>query len=106
MPLLVHLDRVNAAILALVVELPNGVLKGLVDLADAMAQNIGEPNQDGQLNAAGLELVYQPLQVDGLLRVLVGMDRDVAELVDAKIALAPVLDAVGIDGILNLPLLD
>ena len=35
--------------------------------------------------------------------VLVGMDGDVAELVDAEVALAPVADAVGLEGVLEFP---
>ena len=50
-----------------------------------------------------LELIDEVLQVDGRGRVLVGVDGDVAELVDAEVALAPVPDAVGLDGVLDLP---
>ena len=65
-----------------------------MDLADAVAEDVGEAEQDRQLNAAGLELIDQFLEVDGLFGVLVGVDGDVAVLVDAEVALAPVADAV------------
>ena len=35
--------------------------------------------------------------------VLVRVDGDVAELVDPEVALAPVLDAVGLEGVVELP---
>ena len=76
-----------------------------MDLADAMAEDVGEAEQDRQLDAAGLELVDEFLEVDRLLGRLVGMDGDVAGLVDAEVALAPVADAVEFEGVVDLPLL-
>ena len=67
-PLLVHLDRVDAAVVALVVVLLDGGLEGVVDLADAVAQDVGEAEQDRQLDAAGLQLIDQLLEVDRLGR--------------------------------------
>ena len=99
MPLLVHLDRVNAAVLALIVVLAVGVLKRLVNLADAVAENVGETEQNWQLDAAGLELIDEFLQIDGVAGALVGVDGDVTGLVNAEVALAPVANAVGLDGI-------
>ena len=80
------------------------LLEGVVDLADAVAEDVGEAEQDRQLDAAGLQLIDQVLEVDGLLGALVGMDGDVAGLVDAEVAFAPVADAVGFDGVADLPL--
>ena len=42
------------------------VLEGLVDLADAMAEDVGEAEQDRQLDAALPQLIHEFLQVDGL----------------------------------------
>ena len=39
-----------------------------MDLADAVAEDVGEAEQDRQLDAACLELIDQVLQVDGLRR--------------------------------------
>src|SRR5207244_3295382 len=44
------------------------------------------------------------LQVDGLTGILAGVDGDVSDLVDAKVALTPVADAIGFHRVLNLPL--
>ena len=64
-PLLIDLDRVDAAVLAAVAVLLNRSLKGGVNLADAVAEDVGEPQEDRKLDAAGLELVDQFFQVDG-----------------------------------------
>ncbi len=58
------------------------VLKASCDLADAMAEDVGEAQQDRQLNAARLQIVDQLLQIDGLVGLLVRVDGDVAGLVD------------------------
>ena len=79
------------------------VREGVVDLADAMAEDVGEAEQDRQLDAARLELVDELLEVDRLFGPLVRMDGDVPRLVDAEVALAPVADAVGLEGIFDLP---
>ncbi len=103
LPLLIHLDRIDAAILSLVFILANGRLEGVLDLADAMAEDIREPQQDRQLNAALLELIDQLFQVDRLARDLVGMNRDVPGSIDTEIAFPPVTNAISFDRILNLP---
>ncbi len=74
-----------------------------MDLADAVAQDVGEAQEDGQLDAAGLQLVDHFLEIDGLVGPLVRMDGDVTRLVDSEISLPPVADAVHLDGVLNLP---
>src|SRR5207253_8708130 len=103
-PLLVHLDRVDAAVLAGVAVLGHGRLERLGDLADAVPQDVGEPQEDGELNAAELELIDEVFQVDGVVGPLVGVDGDVAAGVDSEIALPPAVDAVHLDGVLDLPL--
>ena len=78
-------------------------MEGVVDLADAVAQDVGEAQQQRQLDAAGLQLIDDFLEVDGLVGALVRVDGDVAEFVDAEIPLAPKADAVGLDGVLDFP---
>ena len=104
--LLVDLDRIDADVVAGVVVFGDGGFEGFVNFADAMAQDIGEAQQDRQLNAAVLQLVDERLQVDGLVGAFVGMDRDMALVVDAEVPLAPVLDFVDIKGVLDFPLVD
>src|SRR5262249_33949183 len=74
-------------------------------LAHAVAQDVREAQQDGQLDAACLEVIDQVLEVDGLVGAFAGLDGDVPALVDGEVALAPVLHAVHLDGVLNLPFL-
>ncbi len=68
-----------------------------------MAQDVGEAEEDGELDAAHLELIDEFLQVDGVIGPFVGMDGDVAELVDVEVAFAPAMDAVHFDGVSNFP---
>ncbi len=103
-PLLVHLDGIDAAVIAAKVEFGNGGAKGLLDFAHPMPQNIGEAEQDGQLNAPFLKLIDQFLEVDGLGGVFIGVDGDMASLVDTEVALAPIAHAVGFQSVLDFPL--
>ena len=45
--LLIYLDRIDAAVRSLVIELPHGVAEGVVNLAHAVAEDIREAEQDG-----------------------------------------------------------
>ena len=62
--LLVHLDRVDAAVGALVVVLGDRLLERAEQLLDAGAQDVGEADQERQVEAAAPEVVDQLLQVD------------------------------------------
>ena len=74
LPLLVDLDRVDAAVAALVLVLGDGGLKGGVDLAEPMLEDVGEADEDRQADAAELQAIDQLLQVDGARRILGRMD--------------------------------
>ena len=65
--LLVDLDGVDAAVAALVLVLGDGGLEGGVNVAQAMFQDVGEPNQHRKADAAELQAIDQFLQVDGLV---------------------------------------
>src|SRR5439155_1040832 len=101
--LLVDLDRVDAAVSALVVELVDGALEGGVDLADAVTEDVGEAEENGKLDAARLQLIDEFFEVDGLVGPLVRMHRDVAGLADGEVSLAPLPNAIGFRRIGNLP---
>ena len=103
-PLLIDLDGIDAAVLALIVVLGDGGLEGLVNFADAMAQNVGEAQQNRQLNAALLQLIDELLQVDGLLGPFVGVNGHLALVIDAEVTLAPVPDFVDVQSVLDFPL--
>ena len=102
-PLLIDLDRVDAAIIALVVVFANGRAEGVVDLADAMAEDVRKTQQNRQLDAALLELIDQFLEVDRLAGILVGMNGHVPLGIDPEIILAPVANAVRFQGIIDPP---
>ena len=102
-PLLVDLDRVDAAVTTLILKLANGRAERIVDFADPVAEDIREPKQNGQLNAALLELIDQFLEVDRLRRVFVGMNGYVPLGVDSEIVLAPKANAVKFQRVIDLP---
>jgi len=89
--------------LTLVLVLHDRLLEGVVDFADAVTEDVGETEQDRQLDAAGLQLVHDLLEVDRLVGAFAGVDGDVAGLVDSEVPLAPQADAVRLQGVLNLP---
>src|SRR5439155_8701577 len=101
---LVDLDRVDALVPALVAVLGDGPLERLVQLDDPAAQNVREPDQQRQPNAATRDLVDQLFQIDaGAVRS--GRVRlDVARFVNGEVAVPPVLDAVGFGGVADVPL--
>ena len=59
--------------------------------------------QHRELDVALAQLVDELLQVDAAGRVLRRVDGDVAVVVDREVALAPVLDAVELGGVLERP---
>ena len=101
--LLVHLDRVDAAVAALVLVLGDRALEGVVNLAEAVLEDVGEADQDRRAQAAQLQPVDQPLQVDAARRVLGRMDLQVPVLVDREVALAPAGHVVELGGFRRRP---
>ena len=74
--------------------LGDGVLKRLVNFAQAVLQNVAEANQDRQGDAAQLELIDQFLQIDRAVGVFIRVDAYMAVGTDGEIALAPTGDVV------------
>ena len=70
LPLLVDLDRVDAAVAALVLVLADGALKRRVNLAEPVLEDVGEAEQDRGAQAAQLEPIDQALEVDAARRLL------------------------------------
>ena len=62
--LLVDLDRVDAAVAALVVVLRDRLLEGAEQLLDARPQDVGEADQDRQVEPAAAQVVDELLEVD------------------------------------------
>ena len=62
--LLVHLDRVDAAVGALVVVLGDRLLERAAELLDAASQDVGEADQEREVEAAAAQVVDELLEVD------------------------------------------
>ena len=99
LPLLVHLDGVDADVLAGVFVLGDGRLKGVVNVLQPVLQDVAEANQRRQADAAKLEMIDQLLQIDRPARLLRRMDLDVAVLADGEVSLPPAGDLVHLSGI-------
>ena len=96
--LLVHLDRIDAAVLALILVLGDRALERAVDLAEPVLEDVGEAEQDRHGQAAQLQAIDQPLEIDAAVRFLGGMDLQVALLVDREVALSPARHVVQLGG--------
>ena len=101
---LVDLDRVDAAVLALVAVLGDGVLEGLVQLDDAAAQDVGEADEQRQADSAPRDLVDQLLEVDGWPLEAGRMRLHVAGFGHREVVVAPVFDPIDLGGIRDCPL--
>ena len=67
------------------------------------SQNVGETEKDRQSDVALAQLVDQFFQIDADGGVLRWVDGDVAVVVDGKISVAPLLDAVEARAVLQRP---
>ncbi len=101
--LLVDLDRVDPAEGALVVVLRDRLLEGAEELLDARAQDVGEADEDRQVEPAAAEVVHELLEVDAERPRPGGRDLDVAGLVDGEEVPTPPVDVVQLDGVLDRP---
>ncbi len=105
LPLLVDLDRIDAAVFTLVAMLGDGGLKCAGQLAETVLEYAGEAHQDRQRDAAQHQCIHQLFEIDGALRILGGMHAQVAVAVHRKIALAPTGHVVQFAGVLRGPAL-
>ena len=64
LPLLVHLDRIDAAIASVVLVLRDRGLERVVDVAEAVSQDVAEADENGKVDAASLQVVDELLQID------------------------------------------
>src|SRR6478735_8202 len=92
--LLVDLDREHAAIHARVLVLCDRFLERFVDQLDAVTYDVGEANQQWQLEPARFQILCQLEQVDGLALLGAGRDLDVPARVHVKVWRTPALDLV------------
>ena len=103
--LLVHLDGVNALVMALVIRLLDRLAETFVQFRNAAAQQVAEAEQDGNGRAALVQPFQQVAQADVLLAAvfIIQADGHLPLLADPEIAVAPVVNAVQICGIMMAP---
>ncbi len=87
--LLIDLDRKHRGVAVLVAVLGDGRAEGLGDVAQAVRENVGEADDHGRVQVAGLESLNHLVQVDFARRVHAGPDHHVAGFIDRKIAFPP-----------------
>ena len=101
--LLVHLDRIDAAVAPLVLVLRDGRLEGRVDVGDALAEDVLEADQDGQPDASELQVIDELLQVNRALGILRRVHADVAVRADGEVAFSPSIDLIQLGRVRNRP---
>ncbi len=97
--LLVHLDGIHAHVIAGVFVLGDGGLKRLVDVLQAMPQDVPKPHERRQADAPELQVIDQLLQVDRALRLLRRVNLDVTVLAYRKVPLPPAGNLIHFGGV-------
>ena len=100
---LVHLDGEHAAVLALVIELGDGVAERQVDGLHAVAQDVLESDQQRELQPARLGLLDDIGQVHRRAGIAQGLGHNVPGLVDVKVFRAPAMNVVQVASRLDVP---
>ena len=101
-PLLIDLDRVNAAETPTVSVPLDRVLKRRGELLDARRQDVGKADEQGGSQVAALEILDEGEQIDGGL-FGVRSHHDVPRIVDVEEIAAPVGDAVDVQTVADRP---
>jgi len=78
LPLLVDLDRVDADVAAVVLVLGDCGTKCVMNVADAVPQDVAEPDQHRKADAAKHQVIRELLQIDRARRVFRRVNQDVA----------------------------
>src|SRR5690606_32170754 len=78
-------------------------LKGVVDVAEAMLEDVAQAHQDRQVDAAHLEPIDELLQVDGPITLLGGMHQHGTGLADGGIGLPLAFDPVQLRRVHDVP---
>ena len=74
-----------------------------MDVAEAVLEDVGEADEDGQADAAELQAIDELLQVDRARRVLGRVHLHVAGAVDGEVAVAPARHFVELAGVVHAP---
>ena len=101
--LLVDLDGKHRGIAVAVVVLRDGGAEGFREMAQTVREDVGEADDHRRVQVARLEPLHHLVQIDLAARVHARPDHHVALVVDRKVALAPGLDLIQIERLLDLP---
>jgi hypothetical protein len=103
LPLLIHLDRVDAAVSPLVLVLCDCPLKRGVNVGQPVFEDVGEAEEDRCAQTAMLEAIDQALEIDPSSGILCGMHLQVPLIVDGEVALTPACDIVKLSSLCQRP---
>ena len=102
--LLVHLDRIHAAVLASVFRDLDRLAESLVDLGDAGVEKVAETEQNGEVRAAIAQTFDDVVEGNiGLSKFVSELDGHVAIFVDAKETMPPSVDPIELCRFLGSP---
>lgn len=101
--LLVHLDRVDRGVAALIAELLDRVGEVPGQRGDARAEDVGEAEQQGKADTLRIEVGGQLVEIESALGIAVRMDGHVSLGVDPEEAEAPAVHVVELFGVLRGP---
>ncbi len=101
--LLVDLDRIHAAVAAVVLVLGDRRLEGVVDVGQPVLEDVAEANEERDRDAACLQVVDELLEVDGARRIFRGVNLDVPAGVDREVAFAPTRHFIELVGVGDAP---
>ncbi len=101
--LLVDLDRKNRRIAVLVIVFHDRGVECIRQMAQAMREDVGKSNHDRRVQIARLESLDDVVEIDLVRCVHTWADDHVAITIDREIALAPGLDLIQVQRVLDLP---
>ena len=101
--LLVHLDREHRRVAVLVVVLGDGLRERVVQVLEAVREDVGEAHHHRRRELALLESLHHLEQVDLALGVHVRPNHEVAGRIHAEVTLAPGIDLVELAGVVDGP---
>ena len=101
--LLVYLDRKHRGVTVLVIVLRDRLCEGAMNVLQPVRQDVGETNDDGRRQVAGLEPFDDLVQVDLAVGLGVRTYDHVSRRVGAEVTLAPAVDVIQLLGVQDLP---
>ena len=100
---LVHFDREDAAVFALIIELGDGVAESQVDGLDAVPQDVLKPDQHRKLQPARFGFFDHVGQVHRRAGVPQRLGDDVPGFIDVEVLRAPTMNVIQIPSGLDIP---